>query len=448
MVRVSTGPEAKEIPRMAQTRSALEGVRIIDLTWLQVGPQATRILASFGAEVIRIEWRKRGAIDFLRYMEPFAPDHATPDGGRVQGAARGHGVRGDYDRGAYYNNTNPGKYGITLNLNHPKGRELLKQMVRDANAICENFSPGQMDKWGLGYEELCKVNSRIIYMQTTGFGKAGTYNNYVSYGPTAQAFSGLTFMSGLPHPHPPAGWGYSYLDHSPGYFGAILLMTAIHRQRRTGRGAYIDLTQSETGLMLTGTSLLENQISGRPTPRYGNRMPYLDWAPHGAYRCAGEDNWIAISVQSDEQWQRLVEAIGSPVWAIDKRYATAAGRKGAEDELDRHVTNYTVTQERYALMDLLQARDIPAGAVQKASDRFDRDEQLRTRGYFVDLPQSAIGTWPVESFPAKLSRSPADVGGLTHRAAPKLGEDNDYVYQHILGLSVDEMTRLREEDVI
>jgi crotonobetainyl-CoA:carnitine CoA-transferase CaiB-like acyl-CoA transferase len=436
------------MPDQPKSPSALDGVRIIDLTWLQVGPQATRLLASFGAEVIRIEWRKRAAIDFLRYMEPFAPDHATPDGGRSQGAARGRGVRGDFDRGAYYNNTNPGKYGITLNLNHPKGRELLKRMVRDANAICENFSPGQMEKWGLGYDELRKINPRIIYLQTTGFGKAGTYNNYVSYGPTAQAFSGLTFLSGLPEPHPPAGWGYSYLDHSPGYFGAILLMTALHRQRQTGVGAYIDMTQTETGLMLTGTSLLEHQITGQPTTRYGNRMPYLDWSPHGAYRCLGDDNWIAISVQSDEQWRSLIDTIGSPAWATDARYATASGRKANQDEVDRQLTVFTITQDRYALMDRLQSRGIPAGVVQKSSDRFDHDPQLKARGYFVDLPHSAIGTWPVEGFPAKLSGSPADVGGRTGRAAPKLGEDSDFVYREILGLTSDELAQLREEDVI
>jgi len=429
-------------------RSALAGVRIIDLTWLQVGPQATRILASFGAQVIRIEWRHPAAVDFLRYMQPFAPDHATAQGGRSQGAARSHGIRGNFDRGGYYNNTNPGKYGITLNLNHPKGRDLLRQMVREANAICENFSPGQMDKWNLGYEELRRLNPRIIYMQTTGVGKVGTYKNYVSYGPTAQAMSGLTFMSGLPEPHPPAGWGYSYLDHSPGYFGAMLMMAALRRQRQSGVGAYIDLSQTETGMMLTGTSLLEYQLTGKPTSRYGNRMPYLDWSPHGAYRCKGEDNWIAISVQSDEQWRSLIEELGSPQWALDARFANAAGRKANEDELDRELTSCTVLEDRYDLMMRLQAHEIPAGVVQKAPDRFDHDPQLKARGYYVDLPHSEIGTWPIEGFPAKLSRSPADVGGLTGRAAPKLGEDNDYVYRELFGLTADELAALRQEDVI
>jgi crotonobetainyl-CoA:carnitine CoA-transferase CaiB-like acyl-CoA transferase len=429
-------------------RWALADVRIIDLTWLQVGPQATRIMASFGAQVIRIEWRHPAAVDFLRYMQPFAPDHATAQGGRSQGAARSHGIRGNFNRGAYYNNTNPGKYGITLNLNHPKGRDLLRKMVQQANAICENFSPGQMDKWNLGYSELRKLNPRLIYMQTTGVGKFGIYKNYVSYGPTAQAMSGLTFMSGLPEPHPPAGWGYSYLDHSPGYFGAMLMMAALHRQRQSGIGAYIDLSQTETGIMLTGTSLLEYQLTGKPTARYGNRMPYLDWSPHGAYRCKGEDNWVAISVQSDEQWRSLVEEIGRPQWALDARFADAAGRRANEDELDRQLTACTIREHRYDLMTRLQARGIPAGVVQKASDRFDHDPQLKARGYFVDLPHSEIGTWPIESFPAKLSRSPADVGGLTERASPKLGEDNEYVYGELFGLTAGELEALKQEDVI
>ncbi|MDO8432592.1 MAG: CoA transferase [Candidatus Binatus sp.] len=427
---------------------ALEGVRIIDLTWLQVGPQATRLLASFGAQVIRIEWRERKAIDFIRYSPPFAPDHARPDGGISQGVSHGHGIRGNFDRGAYFNNTNPGKYGITLNLNHPKGRDLLRRMVRDANAITENFSPGQMDKWNLGYEELRKINPRIIYMQTTGVGKAGVYKDYVSYGPTAQAFSGLTFLSGLPEPRPPAGWGYSYLDHSPGYFGAIMLMAAIRRQRETGAGCYIDMSQSETGLMLSGTSIVEHQITGKPTARYGNRMPFRDWSPHGAYRCDGDDNWIAISIQSDEQWRALIEEMGSPEWARHDQFASAAGRKQHEDALDEMLATFTSACERYDLMNRLQARGIAAGVVQKASDRFDRDPQLKARGYFVELPHSEIGTWPIEGFPAKLSRSPANVGGATGRAAPKLGEDNDFVYGKLVGLSADEMSSLAEEGVI
>ena len=177
-------------------------------------------------------------------------------------------------------------------------------------------------------------------------------------------------------------------------------------------------------------------------------MPYRDWAPHGAYRCAGEDNWIAVSIQSDAQWRALLEEMGSPAWARDGRLATAAGRKQCEDELDAKLTEYTVRQDRYDLMNRLQVRAIPAGVVQRAADRFDRDPQLKARGYYVDLPHSEIGTWPIEGFPAKLSASPAYVGGLTGRASPKLGEDNEFVYRGILGLGADELATLREEDVI
>jgi crotonobetainyl-CoA:carnitine CoA-transferase CaiB-like acyl-CoA transferase len=200
--------------------------------------------------------------------------------------------------------------------------------------------------------------------------------------------------------------------------------------------------------MLSGTSLLEHQLSGKPTVRYGNRMPYLDWSPHGAYQCVGEDNWIAISVQSDAQWRSLIEEMGSPAWAVDSRFASAAGRKTNEDELDRNLTTYTSASDRYDLMSRLQSRGIPSGVVQKAPDRFDRDAQLKARNYYVDLSHSEIGTWPIEGFPAKLQGSPADVGGLTGRAAPKIGEDNDFIYQKVFGLTSTEMTTLREENVI
>jgi crotonobetainyl-CoA:carnitine CoA-transferase CaiB-like acyl-CoA transferase len=225
-------------------------------------------------------------------------------------------------------------------------------------------------------------------------------------------------------------------------------MAAIARQRTKGTGCYIDMSQCETGLMLSGTSIIEHQLTGKPTTRYGNRMPFLDWSPHGAYRCLGDDNWIAISIQSDEQWSAMIAEMDSPPWALDGRFASAAKRKQNEDELDDQLTTFTIGCERYDLMRRLQARGIPAGVVQKASDRFDFDPQLKARSYYVDLPHSEIGTWPIEGFPAKLSRSPANVGGPTGRAAPKLGEDNDLVYGNIVGLTSTEIAALREEGVI
>ena len=426
-------------------RRALEGVRVIDLTWLLAGPGGTRILATLGAEVIRVEWGDPRALDFLRYTGPFPKNLVGSDVDQsVTAGSTSNGV----NRSGNFNNINAGKFGITLNLNHPKGREILKQLVASAHVLCENFSPDQMDRWGLGYEALSAVNPKLIYVQTTGMGKSGVYKDYSSYGPTAQALSGLTHLSGLPEPAMPAGWGYSYLDHSPGYYSSTLIMAALLQQRRTGRGCYIDLSQTEVGIMTSGTSTLEAQITGKPSRRYGNRMPYADWAPHGAYPCRGDDEWIAIAVQSDAQWEALAAEMSSPDWAREERFRTAVGRKTDEDDLDRLMTEYTKTQDRYDLMHRLQRRGVPAGAVQKSVDRFERDPQLRARGYFVNLNNSEIGEWPIEGFPAKLSASPADVGGLPGRASPLLGEDNERVYGDILGLTAAEITALREEGVI
>src|SRR5262249_22018392 len=230
------------------------------------------------------------------------------------------GAADSVNRSGLFNNINPGKYGITLNLSVPQGRDLFKRLIATASVLCENYSPGQMESWELGYEVLREINPGLIYLQITGMGKSGTYNNYLSVGPTAQALSGLTHMSGLPDPMPPAGWGYSYLDHSTGYYGAMYVLAALLQRRRTGRGCYIDLSQTEVGVLTSGTATLEAQVAGQPTARHGNRMQAAAWAPHGAYPCRGTDAWITLAVQTDAQWEALVVEIGSPEWARDVRF--------------------------------------------------------------------------------------------------------------------------------
>jgi crotonobetainyl-CoA:carnitine CoA-transferase CaiB-like acyl-CoA transferase len=413
-------------------RRPLEGARVIDLTKIVAGPNATRLLATMGAEVIRVEWHDQRALDLLRMVRPHAP------GGDPE----------SLNRSGLFNNINPGKYGVTLNLSLPQGRDLLKRLVATADVLCENYSPSQMESWGLDYEALREVNPKLIYVQITGMGKSGTYNSYLSVGPTAQGLSGLTHMSGLPEPMPPAGWGYSYLDHSTGYYGAMLAIAALLKRRRTGKGCYIDVSQTEVGIITSGTATLEAQVTGKPTQRFGNRMPAANWAPHGAYPCRGDDEWIAISIQNDEQWRALITALGSPKWAADPRYATAAGRKANEDELDKALAEITRGEERYDLMKRLQDRDVPAAVVQNAADRCERDPQLKERDYFVPLPHSEIGTWAIENFPAKFTTMPVNVGGMPGRGAPMMGEDNDYVYGKLLGLSPEEIATLKEEWVI
>jgi crotonobetainyl-CoA:carnitine CoA-transferase CaiB-like acyl-CoA transferase len=200
--------------------------------------------------------------------------------------------------------------------------------------------------------------------------------------------------------------------------------------------------------MVSGSATLEAQVTGKPTARHGNRMPAADWAPHGAYPCRGIDEWIAIAIQNDEQWAALVAEISAPDWTRDTRFTGAKGRKANEDELDRLLAESTKNAERYELMNRLQQRGVPAAAVQKADDRCEHDPQLKARGYFVPLPHSEIGTWPIEGFPAKFEKIPLDVGGLPHRGAPMMGEDNDAVYRNLLGLTPEEIAALREDWVI
>ena len=413
----------------AGRRRPLEGVRVIDLTKIVAGPNATRMLATMGAEVIRVEWHDQRALDMLRGVRPVAPG----------------GDQDSLNRSGLFNNINTGKRGITLNMSLPQGRDLFKRLIAKAQVLCENYSPGQMDRWELGYSVLREINPKLIYMQITGMGKSGTYKDYVSVGPTAQALSGLTHMSGLPDRDEPAGWGYSYLDHSTGYYGAMLVLAALFRSKRTGKGCYIDVSQAETGMIVSGTAIMESQLTGMPTARYGNRSHIADWAPHGAYRCRGNDEWIAIAVQDDRQWQSLAQTIGSPAWMQDARFANGAGRKANEDDLDRLLGEITINENRYELMERLQRAGIPAAAVQNAADRCERDPQLRARGYFVPLEHAEIGTWPIENFPARFDRVPVNVGGPIGRPAPVMGQDNDYVYREILGLSDTEIDTLREE---
>ena len=197
------------------------------------------------------------------------------------------------------------------------GMEVLKQLIAASDVVVENFSSGVLDSWGLSYEELQKIRPDIIYCSISGFGHSGRDLEFTTWGPTAQALSGLTFMSGLPE-HPPAGWGYSYMDHTAGYYGAIAIMMALHHRNRTGEGQHIDISQVEAGIILGGPAVLDFTVNGRRWRRTGMPPGNRAWepavAPHNTYPCRGEDRWIAIAVTSDAEWQALIRAMDEPEW--------------------------------------------------------------------------------------------------------------------------------------
>ncbi|MGI8550255.1 MAG: CaiB/BaiF CoA transferase family protein, partial [Dehalococcoidia bacterium] len=368
----------------------LGGVRVVDFSWIVAGPQATRLLADYGAEVIRIEYE--GRLDSIRIGMTSPPaDPASPNGS------------------GFFNNLNRNKRSVTLNLNHPRGIELLKQLIAVSDVVVENFSSRVMEQKGLSYETMAAINPGVIYLSLSGFGHVGRDRDYVTWGPTAQAVSGLTLMSGLPD-SPPAGWGYSYLDHTAGYYGAMALLFALYERRRSGLGQYIDIAQIETGMVLAGPAILDAQVNGRayrrPGNPPGNHASYPAVAPHNSYRCRPDlqhadagDRWVAIAVFTDEEWQALCRVMDEPAWCHEARFAGNAGRLHDQADLDRLIESWTSGLDRYDVMYLCQAAGVPAGVVQDAADKQERDPQLAARNFYPEIDHAELGRHRFEGVP-------------------------------------------------
>jgi crotonobetainyl-CoA:carnitine CoA-transferase CaiB-like acyl-CoA transferase len=441
----SMAPRSREVPHGRHPRRgtpmALDGVRILDFTWFLASAGGTRFLAALGAESIKVEW------------------HAHPDtrlgamapvGGRdARRAATGPlpGVT-DRDMGGQFNNKNPGKRGISLNVRHPKGLDIARRLVAISDIVAEGFSPGVLAGWGLGYDELRAIKPDIVYAQQSGMGSAGTYGRFRAVGPVAAALAGTSEMSGLAAPAMPAGWGYSYLDWIGAYSFATAMLAALYRRDRTGLGQHIDASQCETGIFLTGVAMLDWSVNGREFSRYGNRSPYKPAAPHGAYPTRGRDRWLAIACFTDDEFAALAKVAGHPEWITDRRFSSLDARLVHQDALDAEVAAWTEREDGYALMHALQAAGVAAGVCQTAEDRCEHDPQLAALDWLVEVPGTKIGTWPVADIAVKMSATPAHAGGTIDRGAPCYGEDNEYVLGELLGMDSRTIAELRDDGVI
>ena len=435
----------------------LAGVRIVDLTRLGYGAEATALCGALGAEVLRIESRTRP--DPLRLMPPFVPLPGEAPRGEPGLAAVTTRDKGFNRGGIFYKYNGGGKRSVALNLKDPRGMELLRRLIGTADVLTESFSAGALARMGLPYEELRRLKPDIIYVSMSGFGHRGRDAAHVTLGPTAQALTGLTYLVGLPGRRP-AGWSFSYLDHMGGYLGAYAVLVALHHRNRTGEGQHVDVSQIEPGIPLAGPAALDRQANDRryrrPDTPPGNRSPEPPMVPHGAYPCAGSDgaearwgdHWITIACRDDADWRRLRAAMGDPAWARDPRLDTVAGRRAREAEIDRALAAWTAPQEGYALGDRLAAAGVPAAAVQNALDRVEHDPQLRARGYFVPLRHSETGEWPLERPPFRLSRADVHPGGSIRRGPPCLGEDTGEVLRRVLGMGDGEIAALAEAGVL
>jgi benzylsuccinate CoA-transferase BbsF subunit len=402
---------------MATARMALEGVRILDFTWVVAGPVATRILADQGAEVIKIE---RGDKDATSVMGP-----------------RRVGLQGELHRN---------KRSAAINMTKPRGVELARRLAAMSDLVMDNFSARVMRMWGMDYDTLAKIKPDIISISMSGLGHTGPRCNYVSYGPTLQALAGFTRMMADSRGEP-AGYGYSYADMAGGYSGALAALIALWHRKRTGRGQFVDLSQFEALASLVGPALLDISVNGRTQEPPGWRSQEGPAAPHGAHRCRrrGDDNdrWIVIAVRSQAQWERFVVALDNPAWVTDPKFRTLYLRMRNREELDANVSRWAATVDAEAAMALLQRAGVAAGVALNGAD-LSIDPQLAERDFFahVNLPDG--GSTRVTGVPMRLSATP----GSVRTVAPEVGEDNDYILGELLGLSRAQREELIAEGVV
>ena len=406
---------------------ALSGFRICDFTGQLAGAGATKWLASFGAQVIRIEDPVRqGRWDILRGSEPFKDE------------------RRGINLGGAFNNHNTDKLGITLNLKSEKGKELLTKLIKVSDAVTENFAAGVLDRLGFGYESLKEIKPDIVYVSNCGFGHKGPYSHFKTWGPIVQAVSGLTFTSGLPE-EPPAGWGYSYMDHTGGYYMAMAILAALLHRQNFGEGQWVDMACTEVAVSLNGPSLLDWSVNNNPLRTEqglnSNRSQFLQMAPHGIYPCSGEDEWIAISCRNDQDWESLSEIIQQD-WT--EHYQSLNQRLSEQDNLDKAMASWTVGYEKHDLQFRIQAIGVPVSAVQTPEDRIDFDTSTRDFNLWPTVEHSEIGEVAVDGNPVHFSDSDWNMNS----GAPCLGEDNEKVFIEILGLSKEDIRGLKQENVI
>jgi len=398
----------------------LAGLKVLDFCWVAVGPMTTSYLAEYGATVVRIESKRR----------PETLRNAPPFGGQGQGV----------NRSGYFANYNANKYGMGVNMAHPQARQFVKRLAAWADLVTENFTPGTLEGWGLGYEELCQVKPDIILFSTSMLGRGGPYSKQPGFGAVLASLSGMTGLTGWPDRMPTNPYG-AYTDFLVPRFAVPTILAALDYRRRTGRGQHLDMSQLEVSLHFMAPLLLDYTLNGRERDRMGNRHPAA--APHGAYPCRGEDRWCTIACETDAEWEALCRVMGSPPWTQEERFTTLLGRKAHEDDLDALIGQWTQGWEARELMWTLQQAGVPAGVVQTSQDLFD-DPQLQHRGHFVFMDHPEVGHHPVQRSEFRLSEAPAEF----HRPAPTLGQHTAQVCREILHMSEDEIIALTEAGIL
>jgi len=396
-----------------------EGIRVVDFTWVAAGPMTIKYLADHGAVVVHIETSTQP--EALRITPPFRD-----------------GISG-LNRSAYQACFNNNKYGLSLNLKHPRAKEIVEKLIDWADIVAESYSPGTMARWNISYEDLVKIKPNIIMYSTTQQGQTGRHCGIAAYGTQLVSLAGFTHLTGWPDRGPTGPYG-PYTDTPTPPLGAAAIAAALDYRRRTGRGTHIDLSQYEAGINFLAPVILDYTVNKRIQRREGNHCSYA--APHGIFPCKSDNRWCAIAVFTDDEWLALCDAMGNPNWVQDPKFSTLPLRKKNEDELEQLMAQWTLEYDAKELMYTLQEAGVPAGLVENGED-IQNDPQLAHRHYLWELDHTEIGKHSYESPPFRLSKTPADL----NKPGPCLGEDTEYICSEILGISNEQFIELLAQRV-
>lgn len=401
--------------------SVFSDLKIVAFSWAMVGPLTLKFFADYGATVIRVETSTRPCV--TRTSAPFK------DG------------KPGLNRSGYFNHFSGNMMSLSLNMSHPLALGIAKRLVAKADVVTDNFTPGVMERWGLGYEELKKIKPDIIMLRQNGFGSEGPYKNLAAFGMILAAIAGIPNFIGWPDRGPlPVGVG-AYTDCISPRFAASALIAALDYRDRTGKGQLLDLSQFETAIYFILPGILDYAVNGREPTRRGNSSPFA--VPHNVYPCKGKERWCTISVFNDEQWAQLCQVIGKPELIKDVRFDTLMHRKENEKAVDDMIEDWTLHLTPEEVMERLQSKGIPCGIVKNAADLYS-DPQLRHRNLFWPMEHSEMGTFTHLGASFELSKTRAKA----YQPSPCLGEHNEYILTQLLGMTDEEFLELLRAGVL
>ena len=417
------------------TRLPLEGIRILDMTVVWAGTYCATLLADMGAEVIRLESIKR-LPPITRGYIPYPPKEVIEGLPAFVAAMPGRepGSR-PWNRYPLFNAHGRNKLGMTVDLTQSSGMDIFKRLVAVSDAFVENNVTETMDKLGISYEMMRQINPRIIMLRMPAYGNSGAYRNFRSLGVHMEGVIGHTIVRGYEDMDQSSSTNVYAADAAGGAQGAFAMLAALHFRKRTGKGQLIELAQSENMMPYVGRYFMDYSMNGRDSSTLGNRHTS---AIQGCYPCAGEDRWVNITLFDDGDWTAFRGALGNPDWSLDERFSTHSGRYENQTALDAHISEWTRKHGHYEVMRILQDVGVAAGPVMDQRDAFE-DQHLQERGIFEEVYHEDVeGSHLYVGAPYRMSEIPIRI----RRGPVQLGQDNEYVYKQVLGVSDKEYAEL------